>query len=285
MSFGPLISALELAGCIDQCVVIDVRHDLMKPELGRQGFEQGHIPGAGFLSQDTDLAGAKNGKNGRHPLPDRDGLAARLAQCGLSKGQRLIACDAQGGMYAGRLWWLARWLGHAEVAVLDGGIAAWQRAGFPVNAVDKVPAAAVKPAGNFVANTSLVKAVTANELVANLGKSTLQVIDARAGERFRGETEPMDPVAGHIPGAINRPFGLNLRPDGLFKPAEVLRQEFLALLGSRRAETVVNQCGSGVTACHNILAMEYAGLDGSALYPGSWSEWCADEARPVATGA
>ena len=188
-------------------------------------------------------------------------------------------------MYAGRLWWLARWLGHAEVAVLDGGIAAWQRAGFPVNSRATQAGASPRPQGNFVANASLVKAVTSAELLANLGKNHLQVIDARAGERYRGEIEPMDPVAGHIPGAINRPFALNLRADGLFKPAEVLKQEFNALLGSREPGTVVNQCGSGVTACHNILAMEYAGLEGSALYPGSWSEWCADPSRPVATGA
>lgn len=279
MSTLPLISALEAAGSIDRCVVIDVRHDLMKPALGREGYDQGHIPGAFFLSQDTDLAGPKNGKNGRHPLPDRDQLSARLAACGLSLGQMLIVYDAQGGMYAARLWWLARWLGHAEVAVLDGGIAAWQRAGFPVDTRPALPAA-----GNFVARESLMATVSADQLMHKLGTSTLQVIDARAGERYRGETEPMDPVAGHIPGALNRPFGLNLRPDGLFKPAEVLRQDFVELLGSHSPQDVVNQCGSGVTACHNILAMEYAGLGGSALYPGSWSEWCSESSRPIATG-
>jgi thiosulfate/3-mercaptopyruvate sulfurtransferase len=294
VNLAPLISAIELAGIIDQCVVIDVRHDLLKPALGRQAYDEAHLPGAFFLSQDTDLAGAKTGKNGRHPLPERDQLAARLAQCGLSIGQKLIAYDAQGGMYAARLWWLARWLGHPQVAVLDGGIAAWQRAGFPVAAAG----VSNKPAGNFTAGASLVQTVSADDLMHTLGHGgslpvdgssqgdgPLQVIDARAGDRYRGEVEPMDPVAGHIPGALNRPFALNLRPDGLFKPAEVLRQEFEGLLGSRSPQTVVNQCGSGVTACHNILAMEYAGLSGSALYPGSWSEWCADAARPVATGA
>jgi thiosulfate/3-mercaptopyruvate sulfurtransferase len=280
MSTPPLISALEAAVSIDRCVVVDVRHDLMKPALGREGYDQGHIPGASFLSQDSDLAGPKTGKNGRHPLPDRDQLAARLAACGLSLGQTLIVYDAQGGMYAARLWWLARWLGHAEVAVLDGGIAAWQRAGFPVDTRPARPAV-----GNFVARESLMTTVRADQLMHNLSTSTLQVVDARAGERYRGETEPIDPVAGHIPGALNRPFGLNLRPDGLFKPAEVLRQEFVDLLGSQAPKNVVNQCGSGVTACHNILAMEYAGLSGSALYPGSWSEWCSEPSRPVATGA
>lgn len=280
MSTSPLISALELATIIDQCVVIDVRHDLMNPSAGRVGYDAAHIPGAFFLSQDTDLAGEKTGQNGRHPLPDRDKLAAKLAVCGLSADQTLVAYDAQGGMYAGRLWWLAKWLGHEKVTVLDGGIAAWQRAGFPAS-----QDAAHRRAGNLVARAPLVSEITTTELLANLSIKHWQVVDARAGERYRGETEPMDPVAGHIPGALNRPFGLNLRPDGTFKPAEVLRQEFVSLLGNRSAQSVVNQCGSGVTACHNILAMEYAGLTGSSLYPGSWSEWCADPSRPTAKGA
>lgn len=281
MTFGPLISALDLAGCIDDCLVVDVRHDLLDPPAGRRGYDAAHIPGAVFLSQDDDLASAKTGSNGRHPLPSRDKLAARLAGLGLSKGGKLVVCDAQGGMYAGRLWWLARWLGHDTAAVLDGGIAAWQRAGFPVTAEAPRPSAA----GNFSASPTLVRAVDAAEILAAIGTGSMLVVDARAGERYRGETEPMDPVAGHIPGAANRPFAANLRPDGTFKPAEVLRAEFETLLAGRSAGSVVNQCGSGVTACHNLLAMEYAGLSGSALYPGSWSEWCADRSRPVATGA
>lgn len=280
MTFGPLISALELAEQIDRCLVIDVRHDLVDPPAGRRGYDAGHIPGAFFLSQDSDLAGPKDGTNGRHPLPARDTLSERLAGLGLSRETPLVAYDAQGGMYASRLWWLARWLGHARTAVLDGGLAAWQRAGFPVTT--DVPAARAR--GTFVASASLMPTADSAALLSNLTSPTLTVIDARAPERYRGETEPMDPVAGHIPGALNRPFAQNLRPDGTFKPAQVLRQEFETLLAGRAPAAVVNQCGSGVTACHNLIAMEYAGLSGAALYPGSWSEWCADPARPVATG-
>lgn len=280
MSFSPLISALDLAGCIDDCVVIDVRHDLLDPAAGRRGYDAAHIPGAFFLSQDDDLASTKNGRNGRHPLPVRERLAGKLAAAGLSANGRLVAYDAQGGMYAGRLWWLARWLGHERVAILDGGIAAWQRAGFPVTA----EASRARPAGNFEAKAPTVNSVDAAQILQAIGQDSLLVVDARAGERYRGETEPMDPVAGHIPGALNRPFAQNLRPDGTFKPAEVLRAEFAALLGERPVASVVHQCGSGVTACHNLIAMEFAGLSGSALYPGSWSEWCSDSSRPTARG-
>lgn len=282
MSYTTLISAEELAAIIDRCVVVDCRHDLMNPQAGIDGFRQAHLPKAVFLSQDTDLAGAKNGRNGRHPLPDRAALAARLRAIGLNRGQQLVVCDAQGGMYAGRLWWLARWLGHANVAVLDGGLAAWQRAGFPVASGDAAP---VAKAGDFEPAASLVGSVDARQLQDDLTQRRYQVVDARAGERYRGEVEPMDRVAGHIPGALNRPFAQNLRPDGTFKPGPVLRAEFQALLGTRPVDTIVQQCGSGVTACHNILAMEHAGLGTSLLYPGSWSEWSSDESRPVATGA
>ena len=280
MAFTTLISADELAAIIDRCVVVDCRHDLMDPQAGIDGYNAAHIPNALFLSQDHDLAGNKTGKNGRHPLPDRDALAARLRAIGLSTGQQLVVYDAQGGMYGGRLWWLARWLGHAPVAVLDGGIGAWQRANFPVTTqITKLAP------GNFSAAAPLLGSVSAQQLIDDLSVHRYQVIDARAGERYRGEVEPMDRVAGHIPGALNRPFAMNLRADGLFKPAPVLRAEFETLLAGRPADKVVQQCGSGVTACHNLLAMEHAGLGTSLLYPGSWSEWSSDEARPVATGA
>ena len=279
MSWTTLISADELAASIDPCLVIDCRFQLQDPLGGRRLFGDGHIPGAVFLDQDHDLAGTKNGRNGRHPLPDRARLAARLARAGLSQGRQLVVYDAQGGQFAVRLWWLARWLGHADVALLDGGLEAWQRAGYPVTTQITEPLA-----GNFSESASLVPMVSADEVLANLGSGARVVVDARAPERYRGEVEPMDPVAGHIPGALNRPIGRNLRPDGRFKPAEILRAEWLALLGSRAPADIINQCGSGINACHNILAMELAGLPGSALYAGSWSEWCADPSRPIAKG-
>ena len=275
MAWTTLISVDELATRIDDCVVIDCRHELTDPTAGPAAYARGHIPGARFLHQDHDLAGPKTGRNGRHPLPAREALAERLRACGLRAGQQLVAYDAHGGMYAARLWWLARWLGHAPVAVLDGGLPAWERERLPLSTETPAPRA-----GDFQASAALTRDVDA----ARIAAGGLTVIDARAGERYRGEVEPMDPVAGHIPGALNRPFALNLRPDGRFKPAPVLATELGALLAGRDPALVVHQCGSGVTACHNLLAAALAGLPEGALYPGSWSEWCADPARPVATG-
>jgi thiosulfate/3-mercaptopyruvate sulfurtransferase len=279
MAWTTLISAEELAGAIDRCVVVDCRHDLLNPSFGPTAYAAGHVPGAFFMHQDTDLAGEKTGRNGRHPLPPREAMAQRLRAAGLSDGQQLVAYDQQGGMFAVRLWWLARWLGHPEVTVLDGGYDAWTRAGFPVST--EVPAAR---SGALTIRPPLVPQADVDEVVAQIGGGRRLVVDARAAERYRGEVEPMDPVAGHIPGAVNRPFQQNLRPDGRFKPGPVLRAEFDALLAGRSPRELIHHCGSGVTACHNLLAMELAGLPGGALYPGSWSEWCADPARPVATG-
>jgi len=280
MGWTTLISAEELAGAIDGCVVVDCRHDLLDPTIGPRAYAQSHLPGARFLHQDSDLAGRKTGTNGRHPLPDRSALVERLRSIGLGRGQQLVAYDDHGAMYAARLWWLARWLGHTRVAVLDGGMSAWSAAGFPLTA--ELPAVR---RGDFEEGASLAPAVEVESIVGQLGAGRLVVIDARTPERYAGEMEPIDPVAGHIPGALNRPFRSNLRPDGRFKPAEVLRREYEALLAGRAPTEIVHQCGSGVTACHSIVAMELAGLHGSALYPGSWSEWCADPARPVARGS
>lgn len=281
MAWTTLIGADELAACLDDCVVVDCRHDLADPAYGPAAWAAGHLPGAFFLHQDSDLAGAKTGRNGRHPLPDREALRRRLEELGLRDGVQLVSYDDAGAMFAVRLWWLARWLGHAEAAVLDGGLQAWSAAGRPLS---REPGRARRP-GALTLRAPLVTQVDAAAVLAGLGDAHRLVVDARAPERYRGEVEPLDPVAGHIPGAVNRPFQDNLRPDGRFKPAAELRREFAALLDGHDPASLVHHCGSGVSACHNLLAMELAGLPGGALYPGSWSEWCADPARPVATGA
>jgi len=286
MSYTVLISAAELAQSVAQhianpnWVVLDCRHDLANPDAGIGAYDAGHIPGAGFAHLDRDLSDKGLGQNGefrgRHPLPQRDAFCATLRRWGINDDTQVIAYDAHGGMYAARLWWMLRWVGHQAVAVLDGGLPAWSAAGQPLST--SVPAVA---AGNLTLLPSLVGAVTAADLLANLASGALTVIDARAPDRYRGENETLDPVGGHIPGAKNRFFKDNLQADGRFKPAEQLRAEFGTLIA--KPETSVMQCGSGVTACHNLLALEAAGLPGAALYPGSWSEWCADPTRPVAT--
>jgi thiosulfate/3-mercaptopyruvate sulfurtransferase len=280
MRWTTLISADELAARLDDCVVVDCRHDLTDPDSGPAAWSVGHLPGAFFLHQDFDLAGPKNGRNGRHPLPDRETLRRKLESIGLADGRQLVAYDDSGGAFAVRLWWLVRWLGHPEAAVLDGGIQAWRKAGYPVDRETPEPTYA----GKLTTRAPLVSQVDSEAVLAAMQNRDRLIVDARTPERFRGEVEPFDPVAGRIPGAINRPLQRNLRPDGRFKPAEALREEYLALLGGRDPATLIHQCGSGVTACHNLLAMEMAGLHGGALYPGSWSEWCADPARPIATG-
>ena len=274
--FKTLIRADELAQQLPAVLLIDASFDLADTGAGEAAHARGHIPGAHYLHLDRDLSAAKTGLNGRHPLPDRDAFAATLAGLGLQPGMQVVAYDAQGGMYAARVWWMLRWLGHANVAVLDGGLQAWP------GPLTSEPTAKPAPSG-FRAGPSLAGSVSADELQAQLGK--IRLIDARAPERFRGDVEPLDRVAGHIPGASNRLFKNNLAPDGRhFKPAAELRAEFEALLAPHASTLVVHQCGSGVTACHNLLAMEHAGLTGSLLYPGSWSEWSADPARPVAKG-
>lgn len=271
----------DLTAAGQQFILIDCSFDLSNTDAGHSAYLSAHLPGAHYLHLDRDLSGPKTDETGRfrgrHPLPDRADFARRMAALGLRDGQQVVAYDAQGGMYAARLWWMLRWLGHANAAVLDGGSEAWAAAGLGLS--DAVPTAQM---GDFEPTDSLVSSLTATELQARLGQ--IRLIDARAPERFRGEVEPLDARAGHIPGASNRLFRNNLQADGRFKPATELRAEFAALLAPYPAANVVHQCGSGVTACHNLLAMEHAGLGGSALYPGSWSEWSADPARPVAKG-
>ena len=259
--------------------VVDVRHDLFDPLAGIRAYEEGHIPGAVFANIDTQLSGKKTGVNGRHPLPLRDDLVEAFRAWGINGDTQIVGYDAHGGQFASRLWWLARWLGHRRVALLDGGWARWLQ---QTSLSSQQPAD--KKRGNFAASDSLMPLATAHDVLHSLGRRDRMLIDARTAERYRGEQEPIDPVAGRIPGAFNRPWQQNLNPDQTFKAAHELRSEFDALLASRTTDQITHQCGSGVTACHNVFAMELAGLPGSALYGGSWSEWIADPARPVATG-
>jgi thiosulfate/3-mercaptopyruvate sulfurtransferase len=278
--FTTLVTTGELAGHLDdpRWVVFDCRHDLAQPDLGRTEYLAAHVPGARFMHMDEDLAGPATGANGRHPLPDPAVFAAKLGAAGVGPDTQVVAYDSQGGVNASRLWWMLRWLGHDAVAVLDGSLGKWLREERPVTA--ELPR--VQPAR--FAPTLRPLAVDAGLVVAQLRSPAMKLVDARSGERYRGEVEPIDPVAGHIPGSLNRFVRENL-DGGAFKPPERLREEFHALLGGSAPEAVVHSCGSGVAACHNLLAMEIAGLAGSRLYAGSWSEWIADSARPRATGA
>jgi len=280
-TFNTIISVDEFAEIIDHCIVVDCRHELTDPDAGQNAYNEGHIPGAFFLHLDKDLAAPLTGSNGRHPLPNPQLFAATLDSIGFTPNKQLVAYDAAGGMVASRFWWMARWLGHQSVAVLDGGIGSWQKSGFPLSkeAVlrSAAPALATRPETHRAT-------VTAEDLLQNIDTASMLVVDARANPRYIGDTEPMDARAGHIPGAINRPFADNLREDGRFKPAPVIKSDFLELLGGQAPQSVVHSCGSGVSACHNLLAMAYAGLDGGLLYPGSWSEWSSNPNRPVATG-
>jgi thiosulfate/3-mercaptopyruvate sulfurtransferase len=282
--YTTLISATNLveriAAAPGSVFIVDCRFDLAAPDAGETAYAAGHIPGAHYLHLDRDLSGAKTGKNGRHPLPERAAIVARLKEIGLNSGQQVVAYDAQGGMYAARLWWLLRWLGHDSVALLDGGLQAWQAAGQPLDS--STPAASP---GTFAAGAPLAVTIDVDGVLRNLNTHERVLIDARAADRYRGENETLDAVGGHIPGALNRFFKDNLNADGRFKSAHDLRTTFGALLSATSPDRVVLQCGSGVTACHNALAMEIAGLHGAALYPGSWSEWSSDASRPVATGA
>ena len=276
----PLVSTAQLRALLASGgtpLVVDCGFDLADPAAGERAFEQGHLPGAIYAHLDRELAGAKTGRNGRHPLPARADWAATLARLGVTPARAVVLYDAQGGMYAARAWWMLRWAGHRAASVLDGGLQAWKADGGALETGAVAPLAAPAP---YPLGESLVAAVDADALQKSLGRVTL--LDARAGERYRGEVEPLDKRAGHIPGARSRFFKDNLDAQGRFKPAAELRAAFAAF-GASPAQ-VVHQCGSGVTACHNLLAMEAAGLSGSALYPGSWSEWSSDPARPVAIG-
>jgi thiosulfate/3-mercaptopyruvate sulfurtransferase len=278
MAFTTLISAADLAQHINQknWIILDCRHELSNPDAGRNAFAAGHIPGAQLAHLDQDLAGNTMQDGvlcGRHPLPERATFIAKLRSWGINDDTQVITYDAHGGMFAARCWWMLRWVGHAAVAVLDGGLPAWAE---PLTQEIRTP----QP-GTISEKKSLVSSVNAQDVLANLASQKRIVVDARSPERFRGEGETMDKVGGHIPGAKNRFFKDNLQADGRFKSADQLRAEWSAFI--QDPQQAVMQCGSGVTACHNLLALEIAGLSGAALYPGSWSEWSADPARPMVT--
>ena len=280
MPFTTLISASALAANLadPSWVIVDCRHDLAKVDAGEQAYRAAHIAGAQFMHLDRDLSGAKTGVNGRHPLPRIADLVATFSRAGIDGSKQVVAYDQNSGMWASRLWWMLQWLGHPAAAVLDGGLDRWIAEGYLLTANDSH----VRPAA-FIAADALATA-SAREIMDHLDDGALAVIDARAPERYRGDVEPIDPVAGHIPGAVNRPYNTNLDAQGVFKTADQLRAEFQTLLKETPPASVVHQCGSGVTACHNVLAMSVAGLHGSRLYPGSWSEWIAAPERPVARG-
>jgi thiosulfate/3-mercaptopyruvate sulfurtransferase len=275
-------------------MVFDCSFDLMNPAAGEKAYRKSHIPGAVYANLDTNLSdqgvvepdGTKHphpdaASGGRHPLPSREKFAMWLSSVGFANDMQAVVYDRNNSVYCGRLWWMLKWAGHDAVAVLDGGLQAWQAAGGDVT--DREEPAHFQ--SNFELGRPLRQLVTTKEVLAHLDRKDQTVVDARAPQRYRGEVEPLDPVAGHIPGALNRPSSENIGADGRFKPAAQLRAEFEQVLQGRDAATVVHHCGSGVSAVPNIIAMELAGLGPTKLYAGSWSEWCRDPSRPVAKGA
>jgi thiosulfate/3-mercaptopyruvate sulfurtransferase len=282
MSTHTLIEAEALAARLEdpRLRIFDCRFDLARPAYGRDSYADVHLPGAAYADLNHDLSGPVTPASGRHPLPSPAVFAARLRAWGVSADSQVVAYDDGNGMYAARLWWMLRWLGHDDVSVLDGGMRRWLELGLPLG--KDVPTCA---AGTFVARPSLARVVDADEVLAATTDRAVRILDARAAERYRGEVEPIDKVAGHVPGARNHPFGLSLDARGLFLPRAVLREALTASLDGVAPERAIAMCGSGVTACHLLLALEHAGLGGGRLYAGSWSEWSSDPARPVSTGA
>jgi thiosulfate/3-mercaptopyruvate sulfurtransferase len=287
MAFTTLIDAaflLELAG-EPRLAVIDCRFDLMNPEGGRREFLKGHIPGARYADLNKDLSAPITPKSGRHPLPSPQDFAAVLSRLGIGRASQVVAYDDAGGSFAARAWWLLRWLGHTSVAVLDGGLKAWIAVGGELETGEE-KAIAAPPAGERIQPRADAGAMIGTaDIPAFLEAPEHLLVDARAAERYAGSVEPIDAVAGHIPGAVNHPFSANLGPDGRFLPATELKRRWEERLAGREASQVAVMCGSGVTACHNLLGLEAAGLRGAKLYAGSWSEWIRDPSRPVARGA
>ncbi|MBD7953953.1 sulfurtransferase [Stenotrophomonas sp. Sa5BUN4] len=295
-NWSPLVDAASLAAMLDADAlrvvdaratastavrVVDARFSLADAQAGAAQYAAGHIPGAVYADLDRDLSDKRSVGHGRHPLPDSATFAATVGRWGIGPDTQVVVYDAaEGSMAAARLWWLLRLMGHRQVAVLDGGFAAWQQAGLPVATALVQPAALPPYPGQLDAR----QVASVDEVAMRLKHASGWLVDARANERFRGEVEPLDPVAGHVPGAVNRPFGLNV-VGGRMRPADELRAELQQVIGAHDPAQVVLMCGSGVTACHLLLAMESAGLHGARIYADSWSGWISDGSRPVATGA
>jgi thiosulfate/3-mercaptopyruvate sulfurtransferase len=281
MAYTTLVSAPVLAEHLDDkdWIIFDCRFSLADSNAGGKAYRQGHLPGARYVHLNNELSAPVKPYTGRHPLPDFSTLAKRLGAWGVSNRSQVVVYDDVGGAFAGRLWWLLRSMGHQQVAVLDGGINHWRKLGLPLTT--HLPNIVPAHFRSYIDNRQWL---TAAEVENGLATSSIKLIDARTPERFQGKQEPIDPVAGHVPKALNRPFQLNLDRNGLFLPAKQLAQQFKQLTAATAAEQVVHMCGSGVTGCHNLLAMEIAGLGGSRLYAGSWSEWITNPNRAVAIG-
>ena len=280
MAYTTVISTEALASHLDASVIVDCRYDLKDEGWGAEQYRAGHIPGAVYASVSHDLAGPATGRNGRHPIPTPEAMAATFGRLGIAPGTQVVVYDQDTGMWASRLWWMLRYMGHDAAAVLDGGWAKWVREGRPVRAGQETRPGVTfsgRPRPELRADLHLVETI--------LRDPSVLLVDARAPERFEGRTEPLDRVPGHIPGAVNYFYKSNMTPEGTLLPPEALHEQFSHLLGERAADEAIMYCGSGVSACHNLLAMEHAGLRGTKLYPGSWSEWSSDPARPVETGA
>ena len=281
--YSTLINAEELAGRLGSpgWVVVDCRFDLADPAAGEAAWRAGHIPGAVFADLDRLLSGPVSPeRGGRHPLPDPEALCAGLGRLGIHTDSQVVGYDASAGMLAGRLWWLLRWLGHERVAVLDGGLDAWLRAGYEVTATQPEPAPC-----EFRGEAGSMPVLNAEQVAAGIADGSLVVVDVRAAERFRGESEPLDKLAGHVPGAVNLPLGNNLSAAGDFLPPPALSMLYESRLPATDPSALAFMCGSGVSACHSLLALELIGWSGAALYAGSWSDWISDPHRPVATGS
>ena len=287
MTFTTLIRAAALRDLVGkpEIAVIDCRFDLMDPGAGRRAYLQGHIPGARYADLNEDLSAPITATSGRHPLPAPDEFAGTLARLGVGKATQVVAYDDSAGAYAARAWWMLRWVGHRAAAVLDGGLKAWVSAGGALQSGEEkaLPVAANDHFSTVQAATAAV--IETAEIERRLSDPAFLLIDARAGERYAGTVEPIDAVAGHIPGAVNQPFSANLGTDGRFLPAPMLRQLWEKRLAGRSPSQLAAMCGSGVTACHNLLSLEVAGLNGAKLYAGSWSEWIRDPHRAVERGA
>jgi thiosulfate/3-mercaptopyruvate sulfurtransferase len=282
MPYSTLIDPASLTRQVGRpgVTVVDCRFDLAAATAGRQAYMQSHIPTASYADLNQDLSVPPGGRTGRHPLPGKPQFAATLGALGIDNDTQVVAYDQSTGAYAARFWWMLRWMGHESVAVLDGGFDAWLTHGGPVQS-----GAVAVPARNFNPRGESQSVATSLDVLAASSRRDRLVVDARAAERYSGQVEPLDAVAGHVPGAVNHPFTDNLTPKGCFLPLAELRRRWLQVLGDRSPQDLIAMCGSGVTACHNLLALEVAGLPGAALYAGSWSEWIRDPSRPVATGA